>query len=60
MRHAMTDSHSAADGAVPRGPTTTEGFLADRMKFWASFTRFTTFVALFLVVLLAALWWFLV
>jgi hypothetical protein len=56
----MTDVHSAADGAIQRGPTTTEGFVADRMKFWASFTRFTTFVALFLVVLLAALWWFLV
>jgi hypothetical protein len=52
----MTDAQSL----TPSGPTTTEGFLADRMRFWASFTRFTTFVAAFLVVLLALLWWFLV
>ncbi len=52
----MTDAHSSA----PLGPTTAEGFLADRMTFWHSFTRFTTWVAGFLIVLLAVLWWWLV
>ncbi len=52
----MTD----ASPVTNRGPTTAEGFLADRLKFWASFTRFTTFVAMFLIVLLALLWIFLV
>ncbi len=51
----MTDASPA-----PTGPTTAEGFLADRMKFWGSFTRFTSWVAAFLVVLLALLWIFLV
>jgi hypothetical protein len=49
-----------AQPATQSGPTTTEGFLADRMRFWASFTRYTTFVAAFLIVLLSLLWWFLV
>jgi hypothetical protein len=55
QRDAMTDASPA-----PTGPTTAEGFLADRMKFWGSFTRFTSWVAAFLVVLLALLWIFLV
>ena len=52
----MTDLHSTA----PLGPTTEEGFLADRLTFWHSFTRFTTYVAAFLIALLAILWWTLV
>jgi hypothetical protein len=51
----MTDSSPA-----PTGPTTAEGFLADRVRFWGSFTKFTTAVAAFLVVLLVLLWIFLV
>jgi hypothetical protein len=41
-------------------PTTAEGFLADRMSFWASATRFSTRVVVGLVILLLLLWWFLV
>jgi hypothetical protein len=41
-------------------PTTAEGFLADRLRFWHSATKFMTNVAVALVVLLLFLWWWLV
>ena len=41
-------------------PTTEDGFLADRLSFWASVTKFSTRVVIGLVVLLALMWWFLV
>ncbi len=46
--------------STPAAPSTAEGFLADRMSFWASATRFSTRVVVALVVLLLLLWWFLV
>jgi hypothetical protein len=45
---------------APRGPTTADGFLADRRAFWASALKFVTYVMGFLVVLLLFLWWWLV
>ncbi len=42
------------------GPSTAEGFLADRLAFWSSVTRFMTRVVIALFVLLVLLWWFLV
>jgi hypothetical protein len=42
------------------GPLTEEAFLADRQRFWASVTKFVTYVAGGLVLLLIALWYFLV
>jgi hypothetical protein len=44
----------------PTGPVTEEAFLADRLKFWDSVTKFMTRVAVALVVLLTLLWYFLV
>jgi hypothetical protein len=46
--------------SAPSGPTTEEGFLADRQRFWNSAIRFTTYVIAFLVLLLLFLWWWLV
>ncbi len=46
--------------AVPTGPVTEEGFLADRMRFWAAVTKFMTYVAVGLVMLMLLLWYFLV
>lgn len=51
----MADINSA-----PTAPSTADGFLADRLSFWASATKFMTRVVIALVVLLVALWWFLV
>jgi hypothetical protein len=45
---------------TPSAPTTAEGFMADRLSFWASATKFMTNVAIAIVVLLVLLWWFLV
>ncbi len=39
------------------GPTTAEGFLADRLKFWDRFTGFTLKTTAALVVFCAWLWW---
>ena len=44
----------------PVAPTTSEGFLADRLSFWTSATRFMTNAVIALAVLLVLLWWFLV
>lgn len=41
-------------------PSTAEGFLADRLSFWTSVTKFMTRVVIALVVLMVLLWWFLV
>jgi hypothetical protein len=41
-------------------PSTAEGFLADRLAFWSSVTRFMTRTVIALVVLMILLWWFLV
>jgi hypothetical protein len=51
-----------ADNTQPAAaaPTTAEGFLADRLRFWTSATKFMTNVIIALAVLLALLWWFLV
>ena len=42
------------------GPTTTEGFIADRQVFWGSFTRFVLFGVTGVVVLLVLMAIFLV
>jgi hypothetical protein len=52
----MTEVRSTA----PLAPTTAEGFLADRVSFWASVTKAITYVTVFLVVLMLFLWWWLV
>ena len=44
----------------PAAPSTSEGFLADRLSFWATVTKFGTRVAIGLVVLLLLMWYFLV
>ncbi len=44
----------------PAAPSTSEGFLADRLSFWTSATKFMTNAVIALVVLLILLWWFLV
>jgi|GEM_PF-2351745 len=44
----------------PAAPSTSEGFLADRLSFWAAVTKFGTRVAIGLAVLMVLLWWFLV
>jgi hypothetical protein len=41
-------------------PTTEEGFLADRLSFWHSATKFMTNVVIGLFLLLLFLWWWLV
>ncbi len=41
------------------GPTTTESLLADRQKFWGSFTSATTGAVIFMVILLALMGLFL-
>ncbi len=41
-------------------PSIEDGFLSDRLSFWASATKFMTRVVVGLVVLLALMWWFLV
>ena len=42
------------------GPTTTEAFIADRMVFWGTFTRFVLFGVIGVVVLLILMTIFLV
>ena len=44
----------------PVGPSTEDGFLADRLSFWATVTKFATRFVIGLVVLLLLMWWFLV
>ena len=44
---------------APAAPSTEEGFLADRLSFWASATKFMTRVIVALVILLVAMYWFL-
>jgi hypothetical protein len=39
------------------GPTTEDGFLADRLKFWDRFTGFTTKTTVSLFVFCGWLWW---
>ena len=41
-------------------PLSNEAFLADRMQFWSGFCNFVTISGVFLVVLLAAMAFFLV
>lgn len=41
-------------------PVTEESLLADRMSFWSSFTSATTVVSIIIVVLVLAMWVFLV
>jgi fatty acid desaturase len=45
---------------TPSAPTTAEGFLADRIRFWTSATKFMTYVVVGLIGLLLFLWWWLV
>ena len=45
---------------APVSPSTEDGFLADRLSFWASATKFMTRTVIALVILLALMWWFLV
>jgi hypothetical protein len=46
----MADPHSSA--AQPVGPVTVDAFIADRQRFWSSFTHFATVTAAILAVLL--------
>jgi hypothetical protein len=46
--------------SVPTGPVTEDAFLADRQRFWASVTKFMTYVGVGLVILLILMWYFLV
>jgi hypothetical protein len=48
---------AAVQSAEPTGPTTEEGFLADRMAFWDRFTGFTLKTTASLIVFCAWLWW---
>ena len=48
---------AAVPSAEPTGPTTEEGFLADRMAFWDRFTGFTLKTTASLIVFCAWLWW---
>jgi hypothetical protein len=52
----MAETNTSASGA----PTTEEGLLKDRLKFWSAATGFMVRVAIGLVVLLFLLWFFLV
>ncbi len=45
---------------APTGPVTEEAFLADRVRFWDSATKFGTYVAGAILVLLILMWYFLV
>ncbi len=45
---------------TPVSPSTEDGFLADRLSFWASVTKFMTRIVVGLVVLLGLMWIFLV
>ncbi len=45
---------------APAAPSTSEGFLADRLSFWTATTKFMTNVVIAIVVLLVLMWWFLV
>lgn len=42
------------------GPTTAEGFIADRQHFWTGFTRFALYAAIGVIVLLVLMAIFLV
>ncbi len=44
----------------PAAPSTEDGFLADRLSFWATATRFATRFVVGLVILLVLMWYFLV
>ena len=57
MGYAMSDT---PNHPPPAAPSTAEGFLADRLSFWTSATKFMTNAVIALVVLLVLLWWFLV
>ena len=43
----------------PVSPSTEDGFLADRLSFWSSATKFMTRVVVGLVILLLLMWWLL-
>jgi hypothetical protein len=45
---------------IPAALTTEDGFLADRLRFWHSVTKFMTYVVVALVVALLLMWWWLV
>jgi hypothetical protein len=48
---------AAVQPADTTGPTTEEGFLADRLAFWDRFTGATLKVTASLIVFCAWLWW---
>ena len=50
----------AETNRAPAAPSTADGFLADRLSFWTSATKFMTRAVIALAVLLVLLWWFLV
>ena len=59
----MSDTPRMADAPrnpVPAAPSTAEGFLADRLSFWTSATKFMKNAVIALAVLLVLMWWFLV
>ncbi len=49
-----------AQSTTPLAPVTPDAFMATRTRFWGSFTKFTTNVAIGLAIFLALLWYFLV
>ncbi len=44
----------------PSAPVTEEALLADRLSFWSSFTSASTYAAAGIIVLVLAMWYFLV
>ncbi len=56
----MAETYPHPGAVQPTGPTTADGFLADRQAFWASVVKFATRVVIGLVLLLLVLWWWLV
>jgi hypothetical protein len=44
----------------PAGPTTEEGFLADRQSFWSSFTKFVLYAVIVVALIIIGLAVFLV
>jgi hypothetical protein len=56
----MEEDRMARLPVTATGPETEEAFLADRQRFWLSFTSFTFWAATFIVILLILMAIFLV
>lgn len=55
-----TTTAAGTTSIVEPGPAATDAFVADRMAFWGSFTKFVTMGAVGIVVLLILMAWLLV